>query len=134
MIKILKKILPNARTSGSEVNTPKICVLVPYNDNDGSMKIMVPALNKMGYLRKPCTKEEINALISRIPDLPVINQKDHRSTENEYKNLLKHGSLDDLVRIIKTTYLRNMDRINQNKKLIAKDQIYFEEAEKLLQV
>ena len=37
-----------------------------------------------------------------------------------------------MIRIIKTTYQRNQNRLKQNKKVGDKDQRYFEEAEKYL--
>ncbi len=50
----------------------------------------------------------------------------------EYKELLKSNNLLDLVKIIKTSYLRNKKRLDNNKKVGEKDQNYFELAEKYL--
>ena len=50
----------------------------------------------------------------------------------EYKELLKSNNLLDLVKIIKTSYLRNKKRLEKNKKVGEKDQNYFELAEKYL--
>jgi len=52
--------------------------------------------------------------------------------EYEYKNLLSSGSHEDLVKIIKTTYLRNKERIDNKKKISDKDNRYFQLAEKYL--
>ena len=52
--------------------------------------------------------------------------------ENEYKRLLHEGGYDGLIKIIKTTYLRNNDRINSKKKISEKDETYFNLAEKYL--
>lgn len=106
-------------------------VLVPSQNDDGSLKIQVPASNKMGYLRKLSTKDEIEALIQRIPEIPVINGN-NRMIENDYKARMKKPTLEDLVAIIKTTYLRNQERLDQNKKIGAVDNNYFKEAEKVL--
>ena len=106
-------------------------VLVPSQNDDGSLKIQVPASNKMGYLRKLSTKDEIEALIQRIPEIPVIDGN-NRMIENDYKARMKKTTLEDLVAIIKTTYLRNQERLDQNKKIGAVDNNYFKEAEKVL--
>ncbi|MBQ7889894.1 MAG: CarD family transcriptional regulator [Erysipelotrichaceae bacterium] len=106
-------------------------VLVPSQNDDGSLKIQVPASNKMGYLRKLSTKDEIEALIQRIPEIPVIDGN-NRMIENDYKARMKKPTLEDLVAIIKTTYLRNQERLDQNKKIGAVDNNYFKEAEKVL--
>lgn len=52
--------------------------------------------------------------------------------ENEYKALLQSGSLEDLVCIIKTTYLRNYERKQSGKKISEIDDTYFHRAEKIL--
>ena len=100
-------------------------VLVPSLYDDGSLRIQVPASNKMGYLRKLSTKEEIQSLIKRIPEIPVI-EGNNRMVENEYKTRMKKPTLEDLVSIIKTTYLRNQERFDQNKKAGAVDSMYCE--------
>lgn len=52
--------------------------------------------------------------------------------ENEYKRLIDSGNFEDLIKIIKTTYLRNKERIDNKKKMSDKDNIYFEKAERYL--
>ena len=39
---------------------------------------------------------------------------------------------EDLIKIIKTTYLRNQERLNKHKKVGDKDLTFFNQAEKLL--
>ena len=50
------------------------------------------------------------------------------------KNLsdLKKMRYEDLIKIIKTTYLRNKERIDNNKKIGGTDDEYFKQAEKYL--
>jgi len=66
-----------------------------------------------------------------IPKIKVI-ENSSKLIENDYKELLKSGSFEDLIKIIKTTYLRNNDRILNNKKKGDKDDYYFNLAEKYL--
>lgn len=52
--------------------------------------------------------------------------------ENIYKTLMSSGTHKDLIKIIKTTYLRNEKRLNDNKKISEIDDSYFRTAEKFL--
>lgn len=102
-------------------------VLEPIDDS--SLKIQIPKNNT--FIRKLISKEEIDNIISDIPKIPVITTDD-KMIENEYKSLLQEGTHKDLIRIIKTTYLRNEERKNNNKKIGEKDNNYFKLAEKYL--
>lgn len=57
---------------------------------------------------------------------------DSKNLDNEYRLLCNSLSLEDLVTIIKTTYMRNDDRIRTNKKISEKDCVFFEKAERSL--
>ena len=52
--------------------------------------------------------------------------------ENEYKRLLHEEGYEGLIKIIKTTYLRNEDRVNNKRKISEKDDNYFNLAKKYL--
>lgn len=97
--------------------------------NDKSLKINIPTDNK--ELRNLITKEELTKIINKIPKVNIITTND-KLIEMEYKELLKSNNLLDLVKIIKTSYLRNKKRLDNNKKVGEKDQNYFELAEKYL--
>lgn len=99
---------------------------------DKSLTIDVPTDNKMGYLKKIISQEEANNLINNIPNINIIENIDDKNIEKIYKELLNRGNHDDLVKIIKTTYLRNENRKNNNKKISEKDLNYFKQAEKYL--
>lgn len=63
--------------------------------------------------------------------IECINVPDSR-LESEYKKFLNSGSHFDLIRIIKTAYLRNKRRVDQKKKVGEKDLNYMQKAEKSL--
>lgn len=98
--------------------------------DDDSLTINVP-LDRCSDMRHVISKEEGEKLISIIPSIGTIETSE-RDIEFEYKRLLQEGSLEDLVKVIKTVYLRNQERINQNKKIGEKDDSYFQKAEKRL--
>lgn len=104
-----------------------IYILVPIDDE--SLKITLPKTNTL--IRNIISKEESEKLIKSIPTIDIIKTCD-KLIENEYKNLLNSGKLEDLVKIIKTTYLRNEDRIANHKKIGEKDDNYLKKAENLL--
>lgn len=103
-------------------------VLNPISDL--SLKINVPVNNET-LLRNLISKEEINRLIKNIPNIETISIDD-RMIESTYRDLLKTEKHEDLIKIIKTSYLRNKDRTDNNKKISEKDDNYFKLAEKFL--
>ena len=105
-------------------------VLIPICDE--SLIIDVPVDNKMGYLRDVLSKKDADNLIDNIVNIEPLSNMDSKYIENTYKDLFHNGTQEDLIKIIKTTYLRNEDRIKNRKKLSEKDSDYFNQAEKYL--
>lgn len=103
--------------------------LAPIDDE--SLIIRIPVDNKQNNLRYPISKEESEELIKKIPLIKEIDTKD-KILDNIYKELMKTNKHEDLIRIIKTTYLRNQKRLEEGKKILDKDSNYFEKAEKYL--
>ncbi len=101
-------------------------ILRPLNDK--TLKISVPVTSKM--LRNVISFDEANELINNMKNIDVL--KDEKQMENEYKRLLDTRDLNDLVKIVKTTYLRNKERIDNKKKISEKDDNYFNKAEDYL--
>ena len=101
--------------------------LEPINDN--SLKLDVPVNNK--YIRNIISREELDNIIDNIPNIDVIKCSD-KYIENDYKSLMHSGRHEDLIKIIKTTYLRNKERIDNKKKVTDKDIMYFKKAEEYL--
>jgi len=96
---------------------------------DDTLKISVPVDSNI--LRRPLSKEEVEEMIDNIPNIEPIVSND-RFIENEYRELLNNNNHEDLIRIIKTTYLRNKERLDNNKKISSKDNEFFELAENYL--
>ena len=98
--------------------------------DDDSLVTSVP-VDTTSYLRDVITKEEAEELIAKIPSIEIVQASD-RDIEYEYKQLLRENTLEALIKIIKTTYMRNMMRQNQNKRISEKDEQYFNQAERRL--
>lgn len=110
-----------------EKNGINYYVLAPIDDD--SLKIELPVENNI--LKELISKEDALKLIEMIPSIEPIECND-KLIENEYKNLLSTGNKEDLIRIIKTTYIRNKERLDNKKKISDKDNNYFNKAEKIL--
>ncbi len=104
-------------------------MLIPMGDD--SLKMEVPVNNRFGYLRDLISKKEVEELINTIPEVEVIDCQ-NKFIENTYKNLMSDASHIDLIKVIKTAYLRNQERLDNNKKIGERDNYYFELAEKYL--
>lgn len=107
-----------------------IYVMNPIDDE--SLTINIPVKNEINLLRNIISKEEAISIINNIYNIDTLENIDDRLLENKYKELLNLGSHEDLVKIIKTTYLRNEYRLKNNKKVNERDNKYFNLAEKYL--
>lgn len=93
---------------------------------DPSLKIEIPTNSPL--LHSLIEKEEIEKIIQQIPKIELIDVEE-KMLEQEYKKLLSSGTHEDLIKIIKTTYVRNQKRLENKKKIGDKDNRYFEKAE-----
>lgn len=98
--------------------------------SDASLLINIPVNNK--EIRAIISKKEVEKIINKIPEIELICPANDKMIENEYKVLINSGVHEDLIRIIKTAYMRNEDRRNSGKKIGDKDNNYFNKAEKML--
>lgn len=105
-------------------------VMTPIDDD--SLIINIPTENKMGFLRDIISTEDANKLIIQMPKINPIEDINEKNLEAKYKEMLNTGNYENLIKIIKTTYLRNENRINNKKKISEKDNTYFKLAEKYL--
>lgn len=124
-----KKVCKIVDIKKNHFNNEDYYLLVPIDDS--SLKIEIPVSNKLNNTRELISKEDVLKIINDIPNIETI-QVDERFLENEYKNLLASGTHEDLIKIIKTTYLRNKDRLDNKKRIGDKDKHYFDIAEKYL--
>lgn len=99
--------------------------------DDDSLSINIPIENKQGFLRYPISVSTAKELIKKISNIEPIKTND-KFLENAYKELMRTNKHEDLIKIIKTTYLRNKEREEKGKKVSDKDQIFFKQAEKYL--
>lgn len=111
-----------------KLTNKKYYVLRPISDN--TLTIDLPFDNN--NLRNLISIDELNEFIKKIKDIKPIEILNDKMLENEYKFLLRDGTHESLIKIIKTTYMRNKERENNKRKIGQKDEEYFKKAEKLL--
>ena len=68
-------------------------------------------LLRLSKYRQLIDKKPLKKNKKKIPSIEVINN-DTKQLESIYKQLLLTKNNEDLVKIIKTTYLKNEERIN----------------------
>lgn len=100
--------------------------------DDSSLIIDIPIENKMGFLRGVISTDKAKKLIERIPKINPIENINEKNLDAKYKEMLYTENYEDLIKIIKTTFLRNESRVNNKKKISEKDNNYFKLAEKYL--
>ena len=101
------------------------------NQEDSSLKVSIPVSQQQQLLRPLATFEEITSTLDDINNISTLNINE-RNLEEQYKILLQGSTIEDLIKIIKTTYIRNEIRKSNHKHLSDKDTSYQELAEQFL--
>ena len=101
------------------------------NKEDTSLKISIPVSQETQLLRHLATFDEISNTLDHINDIPTLNINE-RNLEEQYKLLLQGTTIENLMKIIKTAYIRNEIRKNNHKHLSDTDTSYQELAEQFL--
>lgn len=101
------------------------------NKEDTSLKISIPVSQETQLLRHLATFDEISNTLDHINEIPTLNINE-RNLEEQYKLLLQGTTIENLIKIIKTAYIRNEIRKNNHKHLSDTDTSYQELAEQFL--
>ncbi len=101
------------------------------NKEDTSLKISIPVSQETQLLRHLATFNEISNTLDHINEIPTLNINE-RNLEEQYKLLLQGTTIENLIKIIKTAYIRNEIRKNNHKHLSDTDTSYQELAEQFL--
>ncbi|OYX43770.1 hypothetical protein B7Y94_00960 [Candidatus Saccharibacteria bacterium 32-49-12] len=104
-------------------------VLLPLNDE--TLTVYVSVENAAKLFRPVISREEAEELISKIPSIEPVEVGD-RMIENVYRDLIHSNEHEDLVRVIKTAYLRSEEKLQKGLRRSEKDKTYFRMAEKIL--
>lgn len=94
--------------------------------------IYAPVENPKTLMRSVISKEDAEKLIREVPDIDSVWIANEKERESQYKAALQTCDCRELVKIIKTLYLRKTARIQTGKKVTAVDEKYFRMAESAL--
>ena len=94
--------------------------------------IFNPVGNEKVIMRPIISKEEALALIDEMKTMECLVITDERRREIDYKEALHKCDCRELVKLIKTSYLRKQSRLKEGKKVAASDDRYFNLAEEQL--
>ena len=96
-------------------------------ETDG--KIFTPVEGGKQVLRGIITREEAERLIDEIPSIETLSIENEKFREDSYKKCIRTCECRDLLRIIKTIYVRKQARLSHGKKTTATDERYLKLAE-----
>ncbi|PHV69327.1 CarD family transcriptional regulator [Sporanaerobium hydrogeniformans] len=94
--------------------------------------VFTPIDNQKIIMRPIMSKEEALKLIDEMKEIECLWITDEKRREIEYKEALRKCDGRELVKIIKTIYMRKQSRLAAGKKVTASDEKYFNLAEEQL--
>lgn len=122
-----------------DINTPdingidksrKYYILKPVFLSGSTIYTPVDAPAKI--LRKAMDQDQAQDFIRSIPNMPTLSIPNEKNVEMTYKEYLRRNTSEDLLKLIKTIYLRREKRISDGHKITAVDGRYFKLAEDYL--
>ena len=102
-------------------------ILVPIYST-GS-KLFVPTDSNKVVMRSVMTKKEAEKLLGEWDEIETLWVENDKKREEVYKEALRSCDSRQWVRLIKTSYQRNQDRIKIGKKATTSDERYLHMAE-----
>ena len=91
--------------------------------------VYAPVENRKIVMRSVITKEEAENLIQNIPRIETVCIVNEKAREVQFKEAMQTCDCEELVKIIKTLYLRKQQRLESGKKVTVVDEKYFRQAE-----
>lgn len=91
--------------------------------------VYVPVDSAAKSMRRVLRRDEAQKLIKGIPDIPLLVIANEKLSEQMYRECIKSNDCEELIKIIKTIYLRKQKRMQAGRKVTAVDAKYFHLAE-----
>lgn len=92
-------------------------------------RVFTPVDNKKAIIRPIISRDEAMALIDDMENIETLWVSDERKREFAYKEAIRKCDCRELVKIIKTTFLRKKSRTAAGKRVTAGDEKYLHMAE-----
>lgn len=96
--------------------------------------VIYTPVDTKAFMRPVMTKEEVDALIDRIPimETEVCYNRAPRELQEHYDSYLKSHSCESLLVLVMSIYTKREDLLSQHRKFGAVDERYMKRAEDLL--
>ena len=91
--------------------------------------VYVPVDSAEKSMRRVLKRHEAQKLIRDIPDIPLLVITNDKLTEQMYRECIRANDCEELIKIIKTIYMRTQKRLQAGRKVTAVDAKYFHMAE-----
>lgn len=125
------EVLDVTTMSAEDIKTgKKYYVLQPYNQRGD--KIFTPTSNTKTIMRDIISKNEAESVMEDIQSIDFFDMTEDKAREEVYKNCVKSCECRELVKVIKTVYMRSQARVAKGKKVTAVDEKYMKQAEDAL--
>ncbi len=107
-------------------------VLRPVGDSRNTFYVPTAKSALTEQMRRVYTREEVEELIRVMPDEDFIWIDDEAVRKEKYREIISGGDRLELVKLIKTLYIRRQELLQQHKKLHSADEKFLAEAENML--
>lgn len=91
-------------------------------------KIYSPVDNQKVAIRPIISQQEANDLIDSMPSIGYVEDVDDKKREVVYKDAIRTGKCEELIKVIKTLNRRREIRLAGGKKFTAVDERYYNSA------
>lgn len=95
-------------------------------------RLYIPVDNQKVLMRPLLSEGEAKELIKKIPEIEELWIPNEKEREQTYKAALQTCDCEEVVKIIKTLYIRKRSRLESGKKITAVDMKYLRLAEEQL--
>lgn len=107
----------------------KFYVLTPVFDSRTTLYVPMDNQILMNKMRPLLSSDEIESLISSMPDIKYTWNDDDRVRSAEFKSIVSDGTHADLIRMLRCLYMHKIDLSKKGKLMRSSDEAYFKKAE-----
>jgi len=126
------EIIDIAKKDFNEGKERTYYILRPVYDTKATIFVPVSNETLTNKMRHVLSSDEIYDMIRTMPDEDTIWIENENLRKIKYKEILADGNREELVKLIKTLYFHEQNRIADGKKLSMSDERFMKAAESLL--